>query len=520
MVNILDVNEAVKFINDRDFVWVVGSGGGVNEPCKILSALEERYLKEQHPADLTLCHSSGIGNKCGGGSEHFAHRGMTRAVIGSHWTWSPKLQQMAINSEIEAYILPQGVMVQLAREIAARRPGLLTHVGLHTFIDPRVEGGAVNAVSKQELSEVLVTGGREYLFYYSFPVQVTILRATSADEDGNLSFEEEGVILEAISAAQAARNSGGIVLAQVKRVVKRGSIKPFEVRVPGILVDYLVVDRGQRQSFTTEYNPEYCGRYQSTSKEEKQPFLLTARKVIARRAAMELKRHDIVNLGFGIPAGVAAVIDEEGCREDIVLTIEQGIIGGVPADGSDFGLASNPMVILDEAYQFDWYDGGGLDVACLSFAEIDADGNVNVSRFGDKLIGVGGFINISQNAKTVLFMGTFTTKGLKESFHGNVEIEVEGQARKFVSKAGQISFSAQYARESGQKVFYITERAVFTLGEKGLVLIEKAPGIDLEKDILAHMDFTPEIAPKLKDMEAAVFKDDLLHLKKIWKLWR
>lgn len=515
-MRIMDAENAVQMIHDHNCVWVVCSGGGVNEPYKILEALENRYLKTQNPKALKLCHSAGIGDKCGGGADRFAHKGMVRSVLGSHWTWSPGMQKLALQNEVEAYILPQGIMVQLARAIAGGRPGIISHVGLHTFIDPRIEGGAVNSISQKPPSEIISVDGKEYIFYKSFLVDVAIIRATTADEDGNLSFEEEGVYLEAISAAQAAKNSGGIVLAQVKRIVERKAIKAIDVKVPGIFVDGIVVEKDQRQTYRTHYNPAYSGQYRVALQHEATKFPLTERKVIVKRAALELAKHMTVNLGFGVAAGIAEIMKQERCQEDVYLTLEQGLFGGVPAEGSDFGMSENPMAIIDEAYQFDWYDGGGLDIAFLSFAEIDREGNVNVSRFGDKLIGVGGFINISQNAKTVVFLGTFTAVGLKELICNGIEIQQEGSVKKFVDSVQQISFSSKYAKESGQRVLYITERAVFQLKEEGLELIEKAPGIDLEKDILNQMEFRPVISEKLKDMDSKLFQDGKIFIREVW----
>jgi propionate CoA-transferase len=510
----MEASQATKLIKDGDCVWVVSCGGGINEPSLILEKLEASFLESGHPSNLLLCHSSGIGDKNGGGSDRFSHPGMVRKVIGSHWSWSPRIQQMALNNEIEAYVLPQGVMVQLAREIAGGKPGLISHVGLGTFIDPRIEGGAINKISKDELSKVIEIDGNEYLFYKSFPIDVTILRGTTADEDGNISFEHEGLILEGISAAQAAKNSGGIVIAQVKRVVKRGMLKATEIRVPGILVDAVVLDPNQRVSFKTDYNPSLSGEYKIPLEGSMERMPLNERKVIAKRAAMELYENAKVNLGFGMPDGVASVVGEENLSDYITLTVEQGIVGGVPASGTDFGIAYNANAIIEEPYQFDWYDGGGLDLAVLSFAEIDKEGNVNVSKFGDRVSGVGGFINISQNAKQVVFVGTFTTAGLKEKVDNNkLEILSEGKVNKLVDKVSQISFSGEYAKMKQQKVLYVTERAVFELTKDGIMLIEVAPGIDIDKDVLAQMEFKPLISKQIKIMDPDIFSDRPLNLR-------
>lgn len=517
MSKIVSREAAIGLIKEGSCVWVVSSGGGINEPKYFLKGLEKSFLETGKPGNLFLCHSSGIGDKHGGGSDCFAHPGMVRKVIGSHWAWSPAMSDMAFSNKLEAYILPQGVMVQLARQIAGGKPGLISHVGLKTFIDPRIEGGALNDISKAELSEVMVIGGKEYLFYKAFPIDVTVIRGTTADEDGNISMEQEGMVLESISAAQAAKNSGGIVIAQVKRLTRRGCLKPLDVKIPGVLVDAVVVDPEQKQSFITDYEPAFTG-------EIKLPEVpgpdteFDVRMVVGRRAAMELRSGDCVNLGFGMPDTVAAVASREGVSDQITLSVEQGIIGGVPALGINFGLGYNPQAIIDEAYQFDWYDGGGLDIAFLSFAELDREGNVNVSKFNGRVTGVGGFINISQNAKRVVFMGTFTASGLVTSFQdGRLCIEKDGKYKKMVDRVSQISFSGSYAATNGQEVYYVTERAVFKLTAAGVMLVEIAPGADLQRDILDQMEFEPLISETMQEMDETIFSDCLLGLKHRWE---
>lgn len=507
MGKVMSAREAAAMIQDESCVWLVAGGGGINEPYYFLKELEQHFLETGHPGNLTLCHSAGIGDKEGGGADRFAHEGMVRKVIGSHWTWSVNMQELARQEKIEAYVLPQGTMIQMAREIAGKRPGLITKVGLGTFVDPRVEAGAMNRRSGEKLVDVVEFFGEEYLMYKSFPIQVSIIRATTADEDGNLTFEREGIIPECLAAAQAARNSGGIVIVQVKRVVKRGTLKPLDIRVPGFLVDAVVVDPMQRQSMMTEYDPAMSGECRMILEDKLEPMKLTERKVIARRAAMEVRKGDIVNLGFGMPAGVASVINEEGAYDYMKLSVEQGITGGIPASGSDFGLVYNPEVILEAPCQFDWYDGGGLDLAVLSFAEFDKEGNVNVSRFGDRVNGVGGFINISQSARKVIFVGTMTAGGFRTGFdETGMKIAVEGKVKKAVDTVAQISFSGRYALKNGQKVMFVTERAVFELTEQGIVLTEIAPGIDLERDVLGQMEFAPVVSENLKEMSGELFR--------------
>lgn len=511
MSKVMGAREAARLIKDNSTVWLVAGGGGINEAHYFLKELEAEFLEHGAPRNLTLCHGAGIGDKQGGGVDRFAHEGMVRKVIGSHWTWGVNMQELAIQEKIEAYVLPQGTMAQMVREIAGGRPGVFTKVGLGTFVDPRVESGAMNAISKEKLTEVVEFDGEEYLRYKSFPVDVAIIRATTADEEGNLTFEHEGILPECVSAAQAANVSGGIVIAQVNRVVQKGSLRPLDIRVPGIVVDAIVVDPEQRMSLITDYDPSLSGECKMVLEEKLEPMELSERKVIARRAALEVKKDYVVNLGFGMPAGVASVIQEEGMRDFMKLSVEQGITGGIPSSGSNFGLVYNPDVILDATYQFDWYDGGGLDMAVLSFAEFDKDGNVNVSKFGTRVNGVGGFINISQAAKKMLFVGTFKAAGFKAGFEkGQIKIHQEGKVKKIVEKVSQISFSGKYAVKRKQQVLFITERAVFELTEQGIMLIEIAPGMDLQKDILDQMEFAPIVSPDLKQMPEVLFQDETM----------
>ncbi|MED9821099.1 MAG: CoA-transferase [Christensenellales bacterium] len=509
MKKIMSMQEAAHLIPNDACVWLVAGGGGINEPSAFLEAVEARFLETGCPQGLTLCHSAGIGDKQGGGVDRFAHERMVRKVIGSHWTWSVHMQELARQNKIEAYVLPQGTMAQMTREIAGGRPGVLTKVGLGTFVDPRVEAGAMNSISGEKLADVVSVLGEEYLLYKSFPIDVTIIRATTADEEGNLTFEQEGILTETISAAQAAKNSGGIVIAQVKRVVKKGTLKALDVRVPGFLVDAIVVDSRQRQSLMTEYDPALSGEYRVPLENALPPMELNERKVIARRAAQEVKLDSVVNLGFGMPAGVASVINEAGLIDRIKLSVEQGLTGGVPSGGSNFGLVYNPDVILDTTHQFDWYDGGGLDLAVLSFAEFDRHGNVNVSRFGERVNGVGGFINISQSARKVIFVGTMTAGKLScVCKDHSLCIEREGQIKKAVADVAQISFSGLYARKRKQEVLFVTERAVFRLTDEGVLLTEVAPGVRLKEDILDQMEFEPLVSKQLRPMDGRLFAEE------------
>jgi propionate CoA-transferase len=498
MTKVVSAQAAAALVGDGATVLIDGSGGGVNEPALMLAALGKRFMATGHPARLTVVHPSGMGDGQGGGIDRLAHPGMVRKAIGGHWNWCAGMQNLAVTEKIEAYCLPQGVMSHLFRAIANGSPGVITHVGLGTFVDPRIDGARLNASAKDQLVELITIREREYLFYPSFKVDVAIIRGTRADEAGNITMEGEGLYAEVLSAAQAARNSGGIVIAQVKSLARTGTLDPRIVKVPGVLVDAVVVDPEQRLSFATAKDESLTGAVRIATGEL--PALpLGERKIIARRAAEELRHGDVANLGFGMPDGVATVLAEEGFGEDeVMFTLEQGHIGGVPATGIDFGMARNQHAMIDAGYQFDWYDGGGLDVAILSFAQVDPEGNVNVSKFGGRIAGVGGFINISQGAKRVVFVGTLCA--------GPQRIP------KFVPALEQISFSGVYARRWKVPVIYITERAVFELDDDGLVLTEIAPGLDLERDVVSRMGFRPKISENLKPMNARLFSASAMGL--------
>ena len=421
---------------------------------------------------------------------------------------SPKLAQLAGAGEIGAYNLPQGVISQMYREVAAGRPGVVTHVGIGTFCDPRFGGGKLNARCSEDLVSVVELGGREWLLYYAIPINVAFIRGTTADERGNITLEHEPATLGVLTAAMAAHNSGGIVIAQVERMACHGTLGARRVVVPGHLVDYLVVEPTQPQTAAGgPYNPSLSGELRGPLGTIP-PMALDERKVVARRAYREILPGSIVNLGVGMADGVGSVAAEQGGLDQIVLTVEQGLAGGVPARGVIFGAVWNPDSVIDSPSQFDFYDGGGLDIACLGFAEIDSLGNVNSSRVGDAIFGAGGFIDISQGAHKLVFVGTLTAGGLRTAVAGGeLHVEREGRVRKFVPEVAQLTFSAEQARLRGQRVMYVTERAVFEHGPSGVELIEIAPGVDLERDVLGQMDFRPSIREPLPLMDGSLFLD-------------
>jgi propionate CoA-transferase len=427
-----------------------------------------------------------------------------RRVIGGHWGLCPQLGRLALDGTIEAYNFPQGVICHLFRDIAAGRPGCLTHVGLGTFIDPMYGGGRLNDKTTEELVERITLRKKNWLLYHAFPIHVGLIRATAADPFGNLVMDEEAVIGDVLPIAQAAHNCQGIVIAQVKRILDT-PVPPQHVRVPGRLVTHIVVaeEHEHWQTFGERYDSKFC----TANYAEDEPAsglnqsgvslpktALDARRIIALRACDELQPGAIANLGIGLPEGIAMVAAERKILSDVTLTLESGPIGGIPAGGLSFGASSHPQAIIDQPSQFDFYDGGGLDFAALGAAQIDQHGNVNVSRFGTRFAGVGGFVNISQNARRLVFCGTLTTDGLEVACEdGRLRIIREGRIAKFVKQVEQISFSGPVARSSNRDVIVVTERAVFRLQPEGLELIEVAPGIDIQQDVINHMEFTPLI---------------------------
>ncbi len=496
----------------------IATGGfvGTGFPEEIAIALEKHFLAHQRPRNLTMVYAAGQGDGKERGLNHFGHDGMVRRVIGGHWGLVPKLQQLAIDNRIEAYNLPQGVISHLYRDIAAKKPRTITSVGLGTFVDPRLGGGRINSATTENIVELINFDGVEYLAYRTFPIHVAILRGTTADESGNVTMEKEALTLDSLAMAMAAKNSGGMVIVQVERIADRGTLHARQVKIPGILVDYVVVSEPANhwQTFGDCYHPARSCEIRIPL--QSLPIMaMSARKIIARRAAFELRAGSIVNLGIGMPEGVANVANEEGVLDQLTLTTEPGVIGGLPEGGLNFGSAINTEVLIDQNAQFDFYDGGGLDLAFLGLAQADRQGNLNVSKFGPRLAGAGGFINISQNARKVVFVGTFTAGRLEVvTAEGKLQIISDGDSVKFVDQVEHVTFSGLYAMRKGQQVLYITERCLFQLTPAGMELIEIAPGVDLQRDILAKMAFTPLIREPLLEMDGRIFRQEPMGLRK------
>ncbi|HUN54911.1 MAG TPA: acyl CoA:acetate/3-ketoacid CoA transferase [Smithella sp.] len=505
--------EAVEVIRSGDTLALDGFVGTCI-PEELIISLEKRFLETGEPRDLTMIYASGLGDGKEKGTNRLAHEGLLKRVVAGHWGLTPKIQKLALDNKIEAYNLPQGVLTHMFRDIAANNPRTISRVGLGTFVDPRNGGGKINSATTEDLVELIHFDGKECLAYKTHPIQVAFLRGTTADMDGNVTMEKELVTLDVLTIAMAVKNSGGIVIVQVERIADRNALHSRLVKIPGILVDCVVVaaPENHQQTYITPYNPAFSCEFK-VPVDSIEPLKMDCRKIIARRAAFELKPNMVINLGIGMPEGAASVAHEEGIFEYLTLTTEAGSIGGIPAGGLNFGAATNMDCLIDMPYQFDFYDGGGLDLACLGLAQMDGHGNVNVSRFGPRIAGCGGFIDISQNSKKIIFTGTFTAGNTEvEVKDGKLRVVKEGGVKKFLRDVEQVTFSGKIAQDNGMQVLYVTERCVFTLTPQGVELTEIAPGIDLDKDILALMDFKPVIkAPRL--MDERIFKLPVMGLK-------
>lgn len=510
---VISADEALALVGDGDVVTTTGFVQSCI-PEALHAALEKRFVATGAPKGLTLIMCAGAGDSKGLGTGRLHHDGLLKRVIAANFGRMPKVAQAAQENKIHGYNLPQGIISKLYRSCSAGSPGLFSKVGLHTYVDPRLGGGKVNEVTTEDIVSLVDVNGEEWLFYKATPIDVALIRATSADPSGNLSMEKEALTLDVMAQAMAAHNNGGVVIAQVERIVEQGSIKPKDVKVPGILVDCVVVAETpelHRMNYGVMYSPALSGEIRVPTGSIAK-MMLDERKVIARRAAFELPVNGVINLGVGAPDGVAAVAAEEKVTPFITMTTEAGAVGGVLAGGSSFGSAANAHSIIDQNAMFDFYHGGGLDLTCLGMAECDEAGNVNTSKFGGRLNGCGGFIDISQNSRAVVFAGTFTAGGLDIAIeHGKVRIVQEGRARKFVKAVEQITFSGKFAASKKQPVLYVTERCVFQLTSAGLELVEIAPGIEIERDILPHMDFKPIINEPVT-MDARLFRDEPMEL--------
>ncbi len=501
---IVSAATALEHVADGATVAIGGSGAGHAIPDKLLEALGARFRATGSPRDLTLVHPFGVGDQKSRGLEHVALEGLFRRVVGGHWSMAPTMGKLAAAGAFEAYCLPAGVVVQMFHCAAAGSPGWLTHVGLDTFIDPRREGGKLNSKAQEDIVEVVQKDGREWLYYRAIPIDVALIHAWKADPHGNLGMNEEAGFWHNCALAQAAKANGGTVIAVVRETVELGAIHPRDVRVPGCFVDAVVVDPAQGQTYQTDFEPAYTGDARLAD-DRFPPLDFNVRKVIARRAAMELTPGAILNVGFGLPDGVVAVAREQGLAESILTTIEHGQFGGVPAGGLDFGAVYNPEAILETGHMFDFYQGRGVDQAYLGFLQFDRAGNVNVSKLDDRIIGTGGFIDISQKARKVVFCGTLSVRAEVEIEDGRLRYVRQGKP-KVVEQVAQVTFSGDYARRNGQEALYVTEAAVFRLGPEGVVLEEIAPGVDIERDLSPQIGFTPKIASPLQTMPEEIYR--------------
>lgn len=501
---VMPVEEAVGLLESGATLGV-GGAGGVQEPDLLIEALARRYRETGAPAGLVEFHPIRTGELDGRGTSLFGAKGFVRRMIGgSFWpVGTPELVQRILDNEIQAYNFSIGIMYALLEAAAAGRPGVLTPVGLETFVDPRQDGGGLNAVSREPLVELVQVAGQELLFYRTIPIDVAFIRGTTADPDGNLTMEEEPALIGNLLLAQAARANGGKVIAQVKRLVERGSLDPHRVRVPGCLVDAVVVNPNQRQITHVDYDPTLVGAERLPLERVPTPPMDDG-KVVMRRALLQAGPSQVLAIGFGLPGYLPAIAVEEEVLDRVTFTIEHGVVGGIngyACGGRTFPCAHNPSAILDAADQLRFFAGGGIDVAYLGIGEVDSEGNVNVSRFGDRIPGAGGFIDMTQGIRRIVFCTKLGARG----------------RRKFVPRVEQVTFSGPRARRTGQEILYVTERAVFRLADHGLELIEIAPGLDPRRDVLDTIGAEASIASDLREMPAACFADGTMGLGKIWQ---
>ena len=518
-MKIIDKSEVASLIKDKDMVAISGSGGS-GSPEALIRSVMDSFLNTGHPCDIGVTCGISPGNLTNDdvGMNMLAKPGLVGKAICAHLGMGRVFGNAIGGNQFPAFAVPLGVVNHLYRAIAGGEVGIITHIGLGTFADPRVEGCCANEKAKklEPIVEVVNMGGKENLFYHSFPINVALIKASYADEAGNISLEEEGVIGEQYNMAIAAHNSGGIVIVEVKDIKPKNSFRARNVLIHSSYVDYVVVNKPDES--LGEYNiplyrPEITGD-KRIKLEDIKIRSLDERKICGRRSAMEIKKGDVINLGVGMPDSVANACAEEGISDYIYLSVESGPTGGVPIGGVVFGSSINPDSVIPTAEQFDAYNGGSLNMGIVGLAEVDKFGNVNVSKFGTRVTGPGGFINITQSTKKVVFMGTFTAKDLEEEIvDGKLVIKHEGEKMKFVDSVQQITFSADQAIKNYQEVLYVTERGVFRLTDKGIMLVEIAPGVDLEKDILSHMAFKPLVSDELKVMDERIFKEEKMNIK-------
>jgi acyl CoA:acetate/3-ketoacid CoA transferase len=512
---------AARLIPDGAVVSI-SSSSGLNTPDRMLAAIGARFETEGHPRGLTALLPIAAGDMYGiKGIDHLALKGLLkRAIAGSYPSGpssmeSPLIWRMIAANEVEAYNVPSGILFDMHREVAQRRAGVMTRIGLHTFVDPRLQGCRMNEAAREPIVKLIEVDGSEYLHFPNIVPQVAIIRGTTADEIGNISMEHEGAYLGVLDLALAARNCGGIVIAQVKRLTARGSIPMQRAYVPSTLVDYVVVDPEQMQATETRYDPAISGEVKRTPAEFP-PVPFGTDKVIARRAALELARGDVVNLGFGISPLVPRILIEEGCSGEVTWAIEQGAVGGIPLDGFPFGCAANAEALMPSPYQFIYFQGAGFDLCMLSFLEVDPEGNVNVSRLAAKphvTAGAGGFVDITSHARRIVFSGYFRAAGVDlDLTGGKLTIRKDGKFAKLVPQVEHVTFSGRRAREQKQDVTYVTERCVLKLLPDGLTVTEVAPGVDLQRDVLGQAAIPLRVAQDIRPMDSRLFAPEKMQL--------